>query len=227
MDLKEHLSILNHFLIIYIERVKNGSFLKPTVLRFEPRLMKGVGSITHNHIHNIARHQLCSAEIQHFTARLPQISTNPASLEMPCLAVKLISNFESSISNSLIVDSTIFGQECLHSWWIEFLFSTKSDKTPRTFLMNPYVLLTIYLCFKFWFITLVYEETILTWSCFSWLFLQAALYEGFLWQFILQIWQNGFVSPRGTCPNRKGSHNSTNVFWCNGIEDHKGWHLPL
>ena len=39
MDLKEHLSILNHFLIIYVERVKNGSFLKPTVLRFEPRLM--------------------------------------------------------------------------------------------------------------------------------------------------------------------------------------------
>ena len=27
---------------------------------------------------------------------------------MPCLAVKLISNFESSISNSSIVDSTIF-----------------------------------------------------------------------------------------------------------------------
>ena len=40
MDLKEHLSIFNHFLIIYVERVKNGSFLKPTVLRFEPRLMK-------------------------------------------------------------------------------------------------------------------------------------------------------------------------------------------
>ena len=39
MDLKEHLSILNHFLIIFVERVKNGSFLKPTVLRFEPRLM--------------------------------------------------------------------------------------------------------------------------------------------------------------------------------------------
>ena len=39
MDLKEQLSILNHFLIIYDERVKNGSFLKPTVLRFEPRLM--------------------------------------------------------------------------------------------------------------------------------------------------------------------------------------------
>ena len=39
MDLKKHLSILNHFLIIYVERVKNGSFLKPTVLRFEPRLM--------------------------------------------------------------------------------------------------------------------------------------------------------------------------------------------
>ena len=41
MDLKEHLSILNHFLIVYVEMVKNGSFLKPTVLRFEPRLMTG------------------------------------------------------------------------------------------------------------------------------------------------------------------------------------------
>ena len=40
MDLKEHLSILNHFLIIYVERVKNVSILKPTVLRFEPRLMR-------------------------------------------------------------------------------------------------------------------------------------------------------------------------------------------
>ena len=42
MDLKEHLSILNHLLIIYVEKVKNGSFLKPTVLRFEPRLMNSV-----------------------------------------------------------------------------------------------------------------------------------------------------------------------------------------
>ena len=39
MDWKEQPSILNHFLFIDILRVENGWFLKPTVLRFEPRLM--------------------------------------------------------------------------------------------------------------------------------------------------------------------------------------------
>ena len=40
MDWKEQPSILNHFLFINILRVENGRFLKPTVLRFEPRLMQ-------------------------------------------------------------------------------------------------------------------------------------------------------------------------------------------
>ena len=68
MDLKEHLSILNHFLIIYVERVKNGSFLKPTVLRFEPRLMIcKQGSLS-----NISRrggrdHNFCAATEAHFS----------------------------------------------------------------------------------------------------------------------------------------------------------------
>ena len=39
MDWKEQPSILNHFLFINILRVENGQFLKPTVLRFEPRLI--------------------------------------------------------------------------------------------------------------------------------------------------------------------------------------------
>ena len=42
MDWKEQPSILNHFLFISILRVENGQFLKPTVLRFEPRLMNCV-----------------------------------------------------------------------------------------------------------------------------------------------------------------------------------------
>ena len=42
MDWKEQPSILNHFLFINILRVENGRFLKPTVLRFEPRLMDSI-----------------------------------------------------------------------------------------------------------------------------------------------------------------------------------------
>ena len=42
MDWKEQPSILNHFLFINILRVENGRFLKPTVLRFEPRLMNSL-----------------------------------------------------------------------------------------------------------------------------------------------------------------------------------------
>ena len=61
MDFKENLSILNHFLVIYVERVKNGSFLKPAVLRFEPRLMRCRQAFLNLHIKLIHRSAKCGA----------------------------------------------------------------------------------------------------------------------------------------------------------------------